>query len=126
MKNELTPVQMNFKNEKAMQAYSNSDYIVNTCIFSVMAEDGYYLVTLQDDIVFEGNYEETEQFFADMKSEKYYYMSGHDANEISFEEFDSLQELADKYYNGDADMAMIDTAYVFDQEEYDTWMSEEA
>ena len=70
MKNELTPVQMNFKNEKAMQAYSNSDYKVNTCIFSVMAEDGYFLVTLQDDIVFEGNYEETEQFFIDIAEQE--------------------------------------------------------
>ena len=56
---------------------------------------------------------------------RYYYMIGHDSNEISFKEYDSLQELADAHYNGDIEAALKDDEYVFDQDEYDAWMTEE-
>ena len=52
---------------------------------------------------------------------RYYYMIGHDSNEIRFEEFSGIQELADAHYNGDVDGALADDEYVFDQEEYDEW-----
>ena len=52
---------------------------------------------------------------------RYYYMAGHDSDEISFKEFDSLQELADMHYDGDTQRALADDEYVFDQEEYDEW-----
>lgn len=50
-----------------------------------------------------------------------YYMIGHDSNEISFQEFNSIQELADAHYSGDIEAAINDTEYVFNQEEYDEW-----
>ena len=52
---------------------------------------------------------------------RYYYMLGHDSNEISFEEFNSIQELADTHYSGEVEAALKDTEYVFNQEEYDEW-----
>ena len=55
------------------------------------------------------------------KMKKYYYMIGHDSNEISFEEFNNIQELADAHYSGDIEAATNDTEYVFNQEEYDEW-----
>ena len=52
---------------------------------------------------------------------RYYYMLGHDSNEISFEEFNNIQELADAHHSGDIEAATNDTEYVFNQEEYDEW-----
>ena len=59
------------------------------------------------------------------KMKKYYYMIGHDSNEIRFEEFDGIQELADMHYDGDTRRALADDEYVFDQDEYDAWITEE-
>ena len=56
---------------------------------------------------------------------KRYYMIGHDSNEISFQEFNSIQELADAHYDGDTRRALADDEYVFDQDEYDAWITEE-
>lgn len=56
---------------------------------------------------------------------RYYYMIGHDSNEIRFEEFDGIQELADMHYDGDTRRALADDEYVFDQDEYDAWITEE-
>ena len=52
---------------------------------------------------------------------RYYYMIRHDANEISFMEYESLQRLADEHYSGNIEKALADDEYVFDQEEYDEW-----
>ncbi len=51
------------------------------------------------------------------KMKKYYYMIGHDSNEIIFEEFDGIQELADMHYDGDTRRALADDEYVFDQDD---------
>lgn len=59
------------------------------------------------------------------KMRRYYYMIGHDSNEIRFEEFDGIQELADMHYDGDTRRALADDEYVFDQDEYDAWITEE-
>jgi hypothetical protein len=62
------------------------------------------------------------------KMDKYYYFCGHDSckkpDENAFLEFDSLQELADHFYESNCDDALSDSEYVFDEEEYLDYINE--
>jgi hypothetical protein len=62
--------------------------------------------------------------------ERYYYFIGHDFSDTNkigaFEEFDSLQKLADAHYDGDAERALNDDEYVFDNGQYVEWLSSES
>ena len=60
-----------------------------------------------------------------MENMKYYYMTGEGQKESDFIEYENIQELANEHYNGDTNKALDDTMYVFDKDEYESWVDED-